>query len=228
MIAQAAGKIGGTVFARNKTGLYARNWAKPTNPNSARQVDQRGWLTAAASAWKVLTDTQRAAWNEYAAGTPVMNRLGETVHLTGQNFYMKLNILRLQANLATDPTAPGSPGTGNDPLIEDIELNDGGSAVANAILSTLSEYYTAATDRIFAYVGLPVSPGVNFYKGPWFWAGVLPGNTVQPMEFIDLSTNTGITMIAGQSRYVAFRMLNADGKVSNLVIGGPFTVANNP
>lgn len=54
------------MYARNRGGFYLRHFTKPLNPNTGAQMDSRNGFDNAASAWKNLTDYQKAAWNSYA------------------------------------------------------------------------------------------------------------------------------------------------------------------
>jgi hypothetical protein len=90
-IAGMSGKAGGVVYSRGRSGAIARNWVKPVNPRSSRQVAQRSILTAASGSWSVLTDAQKQAWNDYAAGFTLLNRLGEPYTPSGRQMYVSIN-----------------------------------------------------------------------------------------------------------------------------------------
>jgi hypothetical protein len=101
------GKVGGSVYSRNKGGPYVRMHAVPTNPNSARQQSTRNWLQWAAEGWNgVLTAAQRAQWNEFAETHSVTNRLGQSINLTGLDWYAKCNARLKDAGLTAiaEPT----------------------------------------------------------------------------------------------------------------------------
>jgi hypothetical protein len=61
-----SGKVGGSVYARNKGGYYVRQWTKPTDPASTAQLQSRGSFGAASALWHGLTDVKKAQWNGYA------------------------------------------------------------------------------------------------------------------------------------------------------------------
>jgi len=91
-IVQMSGSIAGTVFARNRFGNYARPRTKPVNPNSPRQEAARAIVSYLAEYWhQDLDDVQRGLWDTYAAAVAMKNRLGETVHLTGFNHFIRSN-----------------------------------------------------------------------------------------------------------------------------------------
>lgn len=88
-VAAISGKTGGTVFARNKAGAYARNWAKPVNPGSSRQTDVRSNFAGGSAAFSMLTTSQVAAWAAYAAGLTRVNRQGDSYTPTGRQIYIE-------------------------------------------------------------------------------------------------------------------------------------------
>lgn len=89
VVAGASGKVGGNVFARNKSGAYVRQWAKPTNPNTVRQSEVRTMLAGSASAWRGLTPAQQAGWDTLAATVTRTNRLGEAYTPTGRQIFIE-------------------------------------------------------------------------------------------------------------------------------------------
>jgi hypothetical protein len=88
---EARGSIGGTTYARNKAGLYARNRSKPVNPNTANQSRVRSQFQTTAYGFSLLTVEQVAAWNQFAQGYPAVNRVGDTYTPSGRQVYMLCN-----------------------------------------------------------------------------------------------------------------------------------------
>lgn len=91
IFADIRGSIGGTTFARNKAGAYARNRTKPTNPNTDRQSLVRSRFGSNAFGFSQLTQDQVLAWNQFSQGYPAINRLGESYTPTGKQGYMLCN-----------------------------------------------------------------------------------------------------------------------------------------
>lgn len=107
-IAQASGKVNGTIFASGLGGQYMKNWKKPTNPQSARQIAVRADLAGLAAAWRGLTDAQRLAWAAAAPNYPALNRFGDAYTPSGYQLYMTLNsnLLAVGASVLTVPANP--------------------------------------------------------------------------------------------------------------------------
>jgi hypothetical protein len=100
----ARGTIAGTVFSANKSGAYARSWAKGANPQTQLQQRPRSTLTVLALRWATLSQAFRDTWITYAAqpGQELTNSLGETYFATGFNWYTALNIHRDNFGLSPD------------------------------------------------------------------------------------------------------------------------------
>lgn len=106
-IAQISGSAGGMVFARNKSGNYIRNRTKPVNPKSERQEAARTAVSFLAERWHAdLDNTQRGLWGVYAAAVPALNKLGETIHLSGFNHFMRSNCAAIRYNRGLLNDAP--------------------------------------------------------------------------------------------------------------------------
>lgn len=113
-VAGLSGKIAGTVFARNKAGAFARNWAKPVNPVTPSQSIVRGIFANGSAGWSSLTPAQRDAWNGQAANLTRINRLGEAYKPSGRQYYLEIFNSLAQAgqpsllNPVASPVAPNS------------------------------------------------------------------------------------------------------------------------
>ena len=106
---QRSGKQGGMVWSRNRYGTYARDRAIPTNPNTSRQQTVRNAFKDMANRWwSTVTTAQRAQWETYCEAVKYINRLGDSVVLTGMTMYIACNVPRVQAGL--DPVDAGPSG----------------------------------------------------------------------------------------------------------------------
>lgn len=109
----ASGTIGGTVFARNRAGNYARAWAKPVNPRTARQTFVRNSFAANSVGWGMLTQPQVDEWNAYAAQLTRFNRLGEPYTPKGRQIFSEVNnnlVISGGTAVDTPASATDSPG----------------------------------------------------------------------------------------------------------------------
>ena len=110
--AALSGSVGGTVASHNKGGQYFRVRAIPTNPSTVVQQLVRNILGTLSSGWGALTTANRTAWEEFSKQNPVINALGNSILLSGQNQYIRLNSRVVRdggASVATPPIS-ASPG----------------------------------------------------------------------------------------------------------------------
>jgi hypothetical protein len=93
IIADARGKIGGSVFVKNANGSYIRTYTAPLNKNTPGQQLQRANMTVYSQKWRALTDDQRNSWGFYAPQVPYTNRVGDKSIYTGFQLFMKTNMI---------------------------------------------------------------------------------------------------------------------------------------
>ena len=95
------GKVGGTIFSKNKGGAYAKNRVIPNNPKTTAQTSVRGVFGYLSSNWRVLTESSRDAWRGLATQLSFQNKVGDAINISGLALYQKFN-----GNLNTIGRAP--------------------------------------------------------------------------------------------------------------------------
>lgn len=156
-IASLSGKIDGTVFARNRAGAYARGWSKPVNPETPYQSEAKSLLTNASNQWQALEPADQAAWKAAAESFTVPNRLGDQIHLSGQQYFIQV---RINAALAGDTALVASPVPPLAPVFPDEVSTE---FVADSTDTHWILGYDALTDDVlFEETSGPLSPGVSF------------------------------------------------------------------
>ena len=222
IFADVRGSIAGTTFARNRSGAYARTRTIPVNPNSSRQQSVRGLMSVVSQQWSLLTSNHRNAWDNYAAQTPVINRLGDTIYLSGFNMFLRTNMLYQEANPndAIDE-APITPGVAEKLNIIAAQISSSASTAPGVPNQVLIESATGResgnTDLNFIYISNPVSAGTAFYKAPWNFCGFINGDD-DPFAAI-----SPFPITVGQHFFIRYKQMKANGKVSAESIFGPVT-----
>ena len=89
--ADIRGSIGGNVFSRNSSGAYIRNRTKPVNPNTTKQNMVRVLFSTVAQHWRNLSEGDRLTWITLAPTFERLNRLGQSIPLTGFQLFQKCN-----------------------------------------------------------------------------------------------------------------------------------------
>lgn len=111
VIGQISGRVGGYVFSRNRGGSYVRNGSVPSTVVTEKALLYKSYLAAASQFWTSLTDAERLSWTVWAQSKTSTNRLGRSISLNGQNWFVSLNS-RLAAageSLITVPPVTSSP-----------------------------------------------------------------------------------------------------------------------
>ena len=179
-VLDASGSVGGQTHARNRFGPYVRARTKPVNPNTARQQAVRAAIANLADRWsQILTAAQRVAWNLYANSVVMKNRLGQDIHLTGFNHYIRSNSLLIQVGgtLVDDgPTVFELPT--KDPTLA-ITASEGTQLVSVAFDDTMA---WLDLDEAYLHVklGQPQNPQRYYFNGPWRYMDNIPGDSGTP------------------------------------------------
>lgn len=212
-IVQMSGSVAGNTHARNRFGNYMRARTKPVNPNSARQVTMRAFLTFLAEEWReTLTPVQRDAWNTYAAAVNWLNKLGESVNLTGFNHYLRANTII--ADIGGTQVDDG-PSNLNLPA-QDGTLSCVASVATQAFTITFDDTMDwAGEDDGYLYIlfGQPQNATRNFFNGPWRGSSNFPGNTAVPFTSPAVVASL-FTLTLGQRADIKLRIIRADGRAS--------------
>lgn len=116
MVGALAGKLGSTVFARNKSGQYVRQYVKPTNANTGIQNGNRSRFSSAASGFASLTGTIRGNWNSFALSNFRPKNATNTGQFSGLNAYASLRTVILSAMPRAGLTGVDVNGTPVSPL----------------------------------------------------------------------------------------------------------------
>lgn len=159
LAASISGSVGGTTFAHNRGGAYMRLRSVPSNPSTVYQQNIRSFLANISQGWRSLTAAQQLAWSNWAQQNPITDVIGEAIHLSGHQAYVKLNHRLAQAgnNLISTPPITAPP----TPLLTLAVTGDASdSEVALAFTATP----LAAGIKIFCWACVTNSPGISFVK----------------------------------------------------------------
>lgn len=223
-ITQMSGSIGGSTFARNRFGNYARSRTKPINPNSTLQVATRAALSELTTRWaQTLDAAQRAAWNLYASSVAMKNRLGEAVYLTGFNHYIRSNAMLARLGLTTVDAGP---------VIFELPAKDPAFAVTateapqeiSIAFDNTMDWSTENDAMMYIFLGQPQNPQRNFFGGPWRANGRING--IDPAGAVTPWTSPPAFALAeGQRVWTYARILRADGRLSEPFYASCFVAA---
>ncbi len=212
-IIQMSGSIAGTTFARNRSGNYARARTKPINPSSSGQQAVRNAMAGMVEYWsQTATQVQRTAWDLYASSVEMLNKFGETIHLSGMNHFVRANSILSRA---------AAPIVADGPTIFELPSGDGlftaeASAATQLVSVTFSEdggWEAEDNGFLHVFVGSPQNPTVNFFAGPWKLGDNIAGAVIpitSPQTF-----TSPFVLTEDQKVWVYARIQRADGRLSN-------------
>lgn len=217
-ITQISGAVGGDVHARNRFGNYIRPRTKPVNPHSARQESIRAIISYLAEYWhETLDATERGLWEVYAAAVAMKNRLGETVHLTGFNHFIRSNAARMNFHPGPVTFAPNILSLPE----KDPDLACSEEAVAGQTFTFTNNvaHFAANGDpfvTLMVYQGQPQLASRNFFAGPWRYIG---GFGVAEGQAGTVTLDAGFAFAVGQKVWFQGRSYTNFGRLSE-----PWTV----
>jgi hypothetical protein len=209
-VSQVSGRVGGTIFSRNRGGAYMRNGSKPTAVTTPAAQLIKAMTAQASQAWAVLTEDLREQWREWATQNPVINRLGQSRTLSGHQAFVKLNVRLLYANaslIGSPPVVPApqpvTPGT--------ITFTD--SPLALTVAFSPTPLGTGIAAQCFAY--LSNSPGVAYVKNRLALVATGATATATPLDIEAGVVERFGTPQAGQTIHIGLRTIDtATGLVS--------------
>ncbi|HUS74052.1 MAG TPA: hypothetical protein VMY06_13410 [Sedimentisphaerales bacterium] len=212
-IVKLSGSLAGNTFARNRSGDYVRSWKNPVNPRSTRQEAIRAIVSFLAEYWHdVLTPTQRAEWEVYASSVSMLNKLGDSIYLTGFNMFIRTN-----SGILTMPETQ----IDDAPTILSLPEKDATLAVSAESIADQEFTFTCSTagwaagadDKlgILLYMGTPQLASRNFFAGPWRY-----------MDYIDATEGAAGTgdyvapfpFAVGQKIFFKARLMTVSGRFS--------------
>jgi len=210
-VAAMSGKLGGTVFAHNKGGPYARNLVIPTDQNSDRQSAIRQIMSDLMSHWNDnLTVLQREAWATYAANVTILNRFGDPITIPGISWFAGCNVQRVNVPLDRIDDAPiiFNRGVGDDLIdVSASEATQQFSVSFNAGLDWVDEDQSA----LLVYASRPQNPSMEFFKGPYRLAGFIEGDGVAPPASPQV-LDSPFPFVEGQKIFYRFVITRADAR----------------
>jgi len=210
---QASGSIGGTTYGHNRGGLYRRARSIPVNPSSPAQLAARNAFSTLAIAWReTLTQGNRDAWETYAQLTPVTDSLGDPLILSGQQMYIRNNTARLRATIARVDAGP--IGGGGTPLTTPTLAVQNGGADIDVSYTNTDPWAIAVGGALIVQVSRQMQPTINFFKGPFRFAGAELGAVIPPTSPLIVANGFGDIYAIGQKVYARCVAVSPEGRIS--------------
>lgn len=214
IMTRGSGSIGGVTVARNAGGMYMRARVTPVNPSTPFQNDVRAAAAELTNRWaNVLTQVQRDAWNLYAFNTPLVGPLGEPRTVSGIAMYVRGNVQR---------SIEGAPLADAAPLAFDLgSFTPTTGDVWDVSLQNLNLQFTASDpwaneddSHMFVFISRPQNASVNYFTGPYRFAGSIDGDAITPPTTPALIPFPFVYS-QGQKGFARLVVSRVDGRYSN-------------
>lgn len=153
------GKINGTVGSKNRSGAYLRVKVSGVNPQTSYQLAARNLLTSFSQGWRLLTQSQRSAWNASVGDYARTDVFGDLRNPTGKNLYSRLNI---------NTSSVGGATLSNPPTPAGVEaITAGALVITNGGAKTIAHNVTTGDTAIQIWATPGLSPGKSFLNGDY-------------------------------------------------------------
>jgi hypothetical protein len=214
LVTQMSGSIGGLTGSHNASGLYLRARTIPVNTNTAYQQAVRAYMASLVAAWvNSLTQSQRDAWDAYAAAVTLTNPLGDPINVSGLNMYVRSNIPRRQSSLTDVDDGPTvyTLAEGTEPS---YAAPSEASQDVDVTFDTDDDWVDEDEAGMLIFASRPQNPSINYFKGPYRFAGLIAGDSVTPPTS-PATINMPFPFVAGQKLFFKATIARADGRYSS-------------
>lgn len=159
LVGQISGRLGGDVYSHNRYGQYVRAGTNPVTSTTPYALAAKARMTSVTQTWQGLSAAEKLAWNAWANTNPTINRLGESIHLTGHAAFVGLSarILAVPTGIQTTPPIVPAP----LPLISLTFTADIGPGVFEFAYNATP---LPATSRLWINACVLDSAGINYVE----------------------------------------------------------------
>ena len=122
---EARGSVGGITASKGRFGQILRAKRSPVQPRTHSQQEQRFLMQSLNNSFLHLGTTYITQWNDFAANWTVTDSLGQSIHLTGLNWFIALNSRLVALGSTPHDAAPLNPNCTYNPTINVLQLTAG-------------------------------------------------------------------------------------------------------
>lgn len=226
-IASIRGSIGGWTFSRNAGGDYIRNRAIPIQPGSSFQNTVKALMSQLTGLWSTFLDAgQRAAWAAYSEAVHLPNSQGIYRNVGGLAMYVRSNISRLQASATSFPRADEGPVefTLGEYTAPDVTLASEAAQTVGVAFDNTDAWANEDEAGMLIYLSRAKNAAVNFFKGPYRFAGKIEGDSVTAPTS-PATINSPFPFVEGQKLFARVNVTRADGRLGSDFRSGTIAVA---
>lgn len=175
--AELSGRVGDRVFTRNQHGSYSYLWASRVDPNTVNQQRARSWFASASTMWRSLPPAWRVEWATYAANLQRSIPAKRSCGISGFNFFVGTTMLQAFIYIPGHNRAPTTFTLGR--LGPPAYAHLAGSFIV-ATFDPTDDWLQHANAGFALFTSPPQPVTVNYYKGPFRYAGSVTGGLPGP------------------------------------------------
>jgi hypothetical protein len=214
LVSGMSGKLNGSVFARNRGGLYLRTKVTPLNPQTADQVAARARLAGWSQGWRSLTQAVRDSWNNAVGNFQTTDIFGDIKTPSGNTLYTKLNTnIQLAGGVAiTNPPAPiGAT------AMEGVDVT--AAQTLNAFSVNVAPDPIPADHTLIVEATAPMSAGIHNANSDFRIIGTQAAAAIPPFDMSTEYVAKFGNLVAGQKVFVRTKMIRiSTGEVGQQLV----------
>jgi len=211
IVVDMSGKLGGHVFAKNKSGSYVRTKTTPLNPRTALQTDVRAMFATLSSGWGNLTDVQRQSFIDGVVAFGKTDVFGDIKNPTGKALYQRLNQNLSNTSQALVSVAP------QPAEIPFVNASAASGAAAVPAFSIANAGDTTGS-KLIIYATPKLSQGTQFVKNKLRQLQVTAGGNGVAIDILAAYTAKFGALVAGDNIFVGIRTVNSIGMASPMQV----------
>ena len=224
LLGALSGSKGGITASHNRYGAYLRHKAIPVNPNTDRQQAVRSIFQTLSNAWSnVLTSIDRGKWNMYGSIVTMKDKLGQDIHLTGYNHFLRSNSIALLGSVAQVNAGPTiyTLADADETMVGTVD--EAAQEISVAFDDTLPWLDESGSLMMIA-MSKPANIGCKYVPPTYRIAGFILGDSATPPTTPETMT-CPFSVAEGQKVLVAGRIFRADGRLSSMFQKGTVVTA---
>ena len=185
IVTAGAGKAGGQIIQRGRTGQILRNLTKPVIRRDLNSFGPRAFLLKVASTWKIIADVDKVSWNSLAGTLVRYNKFGVAYTPNGYQIFCELNLNSFV--LQDSPVIHTAPSPPDWPLADAITLTANPTGPSIVLDWTFTggdvDFYVAPSFYPLQSMGVSVPRGSSRTCGS---TALLTANTIDLTDnFVD-------------------------------------------
>ena len=217
LVSRASGSADLITWSHNQYGPYFQTRSLPTDPNTLLQQAVRTAMATLTARWRdTLTSAQRRSWDVYASNVTLSSVLGRERNVGGLAQYIRSNVPRVQATEVSLPIVDTAPTLFSLPPstpITRVVLNPTDDTI-HPFFNRNDPWATDAGSALLFWASPPQPTTVNFYAGPYRYAGAILARPFPPPH------NPGTLSLpwpatAADRVFIRCRLTTSDGRLSS-------------